>query len=96
MREEEERGQPLKSGKPSQTMQVTPEAGRRAAETLRAIRMERFTLEGLLSRMWELRDNLTAYDAAYVALAEHLDVPLITRDTRIAAAPRHRAQVRVI
>jgi predicted nucleic acid-binding protein len=75
---------------------LTAEAGRRAAETLRAIRMERFTLVDLLGRMWELRDNLMAYDAAYVALAEHLDVPLITRDARIAAAPHHRAQIRVI
>src|SRR5690606_13065192 len=41
----------------------------------------------LLSRAYELRDNMTPYDAAYVALAEGLDCPLITADRRLAAAP---------
>jgi predicted nucleic acid-binding protein len=41
----------------------------------------------LLARCWELRDNLTVYDAAYVALAEALGVPLVTADRRLAAAP---------
>ena len=41
----------------------------------------------LLTRCWELRDNLTVYDAAYVALAEALDVTLLTADARLAAAP---------
>ncbi len=52
--------------------------------------------EPFLARMWELRDNLTAYDAAYVALAEVLDAPLVTRDRRIADAPGHRAQVELV
>lgn len=43
--------------------------------------------------MWELRENLTAYDAAYVALAETLDAPLITKDARLAHASGHRATV---
>lgn len=47
----------------------------------------------LLPRIWALRDNLTAYDAAYVALAEVLDAPLFTCDRRVAAAPGHRARV---
>ena len=42
----------------------------------------------LLPRIWALRHNLTAYDAAYVALAEALDAPLLTRDRRLAAAAR--------
>lgn len=49
----------------------------------------------LLDRIWELRDNVTAYDAAYLALAEALDAPLVTRDARLAAAPGVRAAVRV-
>jgi len=40
-----------------------------------------------------LRDNLTAYDAAYVALAEALDAPLVTRDRRWAASPGHYAEI---
>ena len=45
-----------------------------------------------LPRIWELRENLTAYDACYVALAERLDALLVTLDGRIAVAP-HRASV---
>lgn len=41
----------------------------------------------LLDRMWELRDNLSAYDAAFVALAEALEAPLVTTDAGLAAAP---------
>ncbi len=46
--------------------------------------------------MWRLRSDLTAYDAAYVALALALDAPLVTLDTRIAAEPLHGATVDVI
>lgn len=42
--------------------------------------------DGLRRRAFQLRDNITAYDAAYVALAEALDCPLITRDARLARA----------
>ena len=42
----------------------------------------------LSERAWALRDNLTFYDALYVALAEQLAVPLLTADARLAAAPR--------
>lgn len=47
----------------------------------------------LLSRIWQLRGNFTAYDAAYVALAEALDAPLVTCDDRLAAAPGHGARI---
>ncbi len=50
----------------------------------------------LLPRMWELRANLGAYDATYVALAEALDVPLLTLDARLAAAPGNRATVELV
>jgi len=43
-------------------------------------------LAPLLERMWELRSNITAYDAAYVALAERLDSPLITCDAKLTTA----------
>jgi len=50
----------------------------------------------LLPRAWELRDNLTPYDAVYVALAELIDAPLVTTDARIQRAPGLRARVDVI
>ena len=52
--------------------------------------------EPLLPTIWRLRSNLTAYDAAYVALALALDAPLVTLDQRIAAAPGHDAVIDVI
>jgi predicted nucleic acid-binding protein len=50
----------------------------------------------LLARCWELRDNLTVYDAAYVALAEALDAPLVTADTHLARAPGTTCQIEVL
>ena len=50
----------------------------------------------LLPRVWELRNNLTAYDALYIALAEVLDAPLLTHDRRLAAAGGHRARIELI
>ncbi len=48
--------------------------------------VRRFPLSGLLERMWELRHNMTVYDAAYVALAEQLEAPLLTCDAKLAAS----------
>ena len=67
-----------------------------AVELLDALPVERHSAEILVSRMWTLRDNLSAYAAAYVALAEALDCPLLTCDARCADAPGHRAKVRVV
>ena len=50
----------------------------------------------LLSRAWKLRENVTAYDAMYVALAEALDAPIVTCDTPLAKAPGHRARIEAI
>ena len=50
----------------------------------------------LLSRIWELRENLTAYDATYVALAEGLGATLLTRDAALASAPGHSATIEMI
>lgn len=59
----------------------------RAIETWVQLGVERVGVTGLLPRIWALRDNLSAYDAAYVALAEALAVPLLTADGRLARAP---------
>jgi len=66
-----------------------------AARDLQAMRLLRYPGEPLLPRMWELRGRLTAYDAAYVALAEALEAPLITLDRRLARAGGHAAIVEV-
>jgi predicted nucleic acid-binding protein len=49
-----------------------------------------------LPRVWELRNNFTAYDAVYVALAEALEAPLLTRDRRLGAAAGHRAMIELV
>ena len=55
--------------------------------------LAKYPHEPLLERVWELRDNLTAYDASFVALAETLEVPLFTTDAGIAHAPGVRCYV---
>ncbi len=49
--------------------------------------VERIGVTDLLGRIWELRENVTAYDATYVALAEVMGAPLVTSDARLAQAP---------
>jgi predicted nucleic acid-binding protein len=56
----------------------------------------RHSSQWALGRIWELRDNLTAYDASYVALAESLGCPLATADRRLARAPGTRCEMIVI
>jgi predicted nucleic acid-binding protein len=70
-----------------------PARGRATVEILADLPIRRHPARPLLPRVWALRGNLTAYDAAYVALAEALDCPLVTFDERIAAAPGHEARV---
>ena len=62
-----------------------------------ALQIERWALPDVLRRrVFELRHNLTAYDAAYVALAEALDCSLMTRDRRLGAAAKDTVDVRVV
>lgn len=65
-------------------------AGHRAAqalEDLAALRLERYPHRLMLPRVWQLRANLTAYDALYAALAETLGIPLLTCERGLATAP---------
>ena len=75
---------------------LPPALARAALSNLLQFPLERFPHAPLLPRMWELRHNLSAYDAAYVALAEGLGAPLLTRDARISRAPGHQAKVEVV
>lgn len=74
---------------------LAPKRAEEAIEDLVALRITRYAPMLLLNRIWRLRQNLSAYDAAYVALAEELKAPLITRDRKIASAPGHAAAVEV-
>ncbi len=67
-----------------------------ALDDLRDLALERYPHHLFLPRIWDLRDNVTAYDAAYLALAEALDAPLLTCDRRLATAPGHGARVVVV
>lgn len=58
--------------------------------------LARYPALPLMRRAFELRDNVTAYDAVYVALAERLDCPLVTADQRLAAAPGVSCSVEVL
>ena len=66
---------------------VSAQLGSQAIDTVTRMPIERVNHQLLLPRIWSLRDNLTAYDAAYVALAERLGVPLVTGDARLSRAP---------
>lgn len=70
-----------------QSGELDAKAAASALDDLRSLDLERHAHEPLLDRVWSLRDNLTAYDAVYVALAEALDTTLVTCDGRLARAP---------
>lgn len=64
-----------------------------ALDDLVALPLARSPHQPLVDRVWELRDNLTAYDAAYVALAEALDSPLLTADEPLSRASGTRCEI---
>ncbi len=71
----------------------------RAAEAiadLAGLDLHRHAHLDLLTRAWKLRENVTAYDAMYVVLAEALDATVVTCDAPLATAPGHRARIEVV
>ena len=75
---------------------ITARRGKEALEDLADMPLSRYPHDLLIPRIWELRATLTAYDAAYVALAELLDARLLTCDGKIASASGHHAVVDVV
>ena len=76
--------------------EIDAESGRMALADLADFPLRRYPHDFLLQRVWELRNKFTAYDAIYVALAEALDAPLLTRDKRLAASPGHHARIELV
>lgn len=67
-----------------------------AVRDLEDLAIDRYPTLRLMWRAYELRDNVTVYDAAYVALAEALDCPLVTADARLPTAPGVRCEVELV
>ncbi|HEY7609973.1 MAG TPA: type II toxin-antitoxin system VapC family toxin [Alphaproteobacteria bacterium] len=78
------------------TGQVDADRCRAALSDLADFPLTRYPHDFLLPRIWELRANLTAYDASYIALAEILGAVLLTGDERLATAPGHRARIALV
>jgi predicted nucleic acid-binding protein len=76
--------------------ELDPERGRAALADLADFPIRRYPHGLLLNRVWDLRNNLTAYDAVYVALGQALDAPLLTRDRRLATAARRHVRVELV
>ena len=75
---------------------LTTERFEQAVDDLVDLRLIRYPTRALIRRAFELRANVTAYDACYIALAEALDSPLWTADRRLAGAPGSRCIIQVI
>lgn len=76
--------------------QIDAQRSEQALEDLADLPLNRYSHDVFVFRIWALRQNLTAYDAAYIALAEALDAPLITRDAALARGSGHRARIELI
>lgn len=75
---------------------ISPARGAQVLEDLLDLPVRRYPHQPFVTRIWALRANATAYDAAYLALAEALRSPLLTRDARLATVPGIRARVEVV
>lgn len=75
---------------------VSAARARAALREAATLRLTRFPFEPFVDRVWELRENVTVYDAWYLALAETLGVALLTADRRLAGAPGARCEIRLV
>jgi predicted nucleic acid-binding protein len=75
---------------------ISSETAEECLFDLQGLDLAHYAHEPFLPRMWQLRENLTAYDAVYVALAETLRAPLLTFDERLARATGHDAVIEVL
>jgi len=76
--------------------EIDVERGQAALDDFMAFPIQRHPHDFLLPRVWALRNNFSAYDAMYVALAEVLDAPLLTHDRRLAVSARRHARVELV
>ncbi len=76
--------------------QLAAADGWTALDRWRRLGMTRYPVYALLDRIWQLRDNVSAYDASYVALAEQLDCALLTADARLSRIPDARCPITVV
>ena len=72
---------------------ISPQRAEQALEDFLNMRITRYPHSILLPRIWRLRNNLSAYDAAYVVLAEKLNAPLISRNSRLSSSSGHVARI---
>jgi predicted nucleic acid-binding protein len=80
----------------TQRKEISLQRAEQVFEDFSQLIIERHAHAPLLPRIWELRDSMSAYDAAYIALAEGLGAPLLTCDGRLARAHGHHANVELI
>ena len=78
------------------TKDLTADRAAAAIEDFQSIRIFRYPHRIFVDRIWELRSNMTSYDAAYVAVAEMIGAPLLTTDKRLASTSNHSAQIEFV
>jgi predicted nucleic acid-binding protein len=79
-----------------QLKQIGVDRAGQALDDFDQLLIERHSHRPLVARIWQLRESLTAYDGAYVALAEALEIPLLTCDAKLARSHGHGARIDVV
>jgi predicted nucleic acid-binding protein len=80
----------------TQLKEITAARAQEALDDYAALLLERAAHRELLGRVWQLRESMTAYDGAYIALAEALEAPLLTCDGKLARSHGHRATIELV